>query len=41
MEAFKALEVREDSVAVARLKKAGAIVLGKTNAPVALPIGRR
>ena len=36
MPAFKDLTVREDGVAVARLKAAGAIILGKTNAPVAL-----
>ena len=33
---FKSLPVREDGVAVARLKAAGAVILGKTNAPVAL-----
>lgn len=33
---FAALPVTADSVAVARLKAAGAIVLGKTNVPVAL-----
>jgi amidase len=36
MPAFKDLAVREDAVAVARLKAAGAVILGKTNAPVAL-----
>lgn len=34
--AFKSLPVVEDAVAVARLKAAGAVILGKTNAPVAL-----
>ncbi|WP_119422510.1 amidase family protein [Desertibaculum subflavum] len=34
--AFKDLPIREDAVAVARLKAAGAVILGKTNAPVAL-----
>jgi amidase len=36
MAVFKDLPVHEDSVAVARLKAAGAVILGKTNAPVAL-----
>lgn len=36
MPAFKDLPVAADAVAVQRLKAAGAIVLGKTNAPVAL-----
>jgi amidase len=36
MAVFKDLPVREDAVAVARLKAAGAVILGKTNAPVAL-----
>jgi amidase len=36
MPVFKDLPVHEDGVAVARLKAAGAVVLGKTNAPVAL-----
>lgn len=35
-EHFKTLPVREDAIAVARLKAAGAILLGKTNVPVAL-----
>ncbi len=34
--AFKELPVRADGVAVARLKKAGAVILGKTNTPMAL-----
>ncbi|WAS95718.1 amidase family protein [Nannocystis punicea] len=33
---FAELPIRADSVAVARLKAAGAIILGKTNVPVAL-----
>ncbi|MEQ1753008.1 MAG: amidase family protein [Micropepsaceae bacterium] len=33
---FKDVAVKQDSVPVARLKSAGAVVLGKTNAPVAL-----
>lgn len=33
---FKTLPVREDAVVVQRLKAAGAVILGKTNAPVAL-----
>src|SRR5262245_32003929 len=33
MPVFKDLPIAEDSVAVARLKKAGAVILGKTNAP--------
>ncbi|MBI1237884.1 MAG: amidase [Alphaproteobacteria bacterium] len=33
---FKDLPVTEDAVAVARLKDAGAVILGKTNVPVAL-----
>lgn len=36
MPVFKDLPVEEDGVAVARLKAAGAVILGKTNAPVAL-----
>ena len=36
MAAFKDLPVREDAVAVQRLKSAGAVILGKTNAPVSL-----
>ena len=36
MAAFKDLAIKEDAVAVARLKDAGAVILGKTNAPVAL-----
>jgi len=36
MPVFKDLPVHEDAVAVARLKAAGAVILGKTNAPVAL-----
>ncbi len=36
MEAFKELPVEEDAVVVQRLKAAGAVILGKTNAPVAL-----
>jgi amidase len=36
MVSFKDLPVRQDAVAVARLKAAGAVILGKTNAPVAL-----
>ena len=36
VEHFKDLPVREDGVAVARLKAAGAVILGKTNVPVAL-----
>jgi amidase len=36
MPVFKDLPVEEDAVAVARLKNAGAVILGKTNAPVAL-----
>jgi len=34
--AFKDLPVLEDAIAVQRLQAAGAIILGKTNAPVAL-----
>jgi amidase len=36
MAVFKDLAVTEDSVPVQRLKRAGAVILGKTNAPVAL-----
>lgn len=36
MPVFKELPVRADATAVARLKAAGAVILGKTNAPVAL-----
>ena len=36
MPAFKDLPVTQDSVPVQRLKRAGAVILGKTNAPVAL-----
>jgi amidase len=36
MPQFKDLPVRKDSVAVSRLKAAGAVILGKTNVPVAL-----
>jgi amidase len=36
MPVFKDLPVHEDGIAVARLKSAGAVILGKTNAPVAL-----
>lgn len=36
MPVFKDLPVAEDGIAVARLKSAGAVILGKTNAPVAL-----
>ncbi|MBI1210081.1 MAG: amidase [Alphaproteobacteria bacterium] len=36
VQGFKDLAVHEDSVAVARLKAAGAVILGKTNVPVAL-----
>jgi amidase len=36
MAAFKDLPVDEDAVVVQRLKAAGAVILGKTNAPVAL-----
>lgn len=36
MPVFKDLKVHDDGVAVARLKAAGAVILGKTNAPVAL-----
>jgi amidase len=36
MPVFKDLPVHEDGIAVARLKAAGAVILGKTNAPVAL-----
>lgn len=36
MPVFKDLPITEDGVAVARLKSAGAVILGKTNAPVAL-----
>ena len=36
MPMFKELPVREDSVPVQRLKAAGAVILGKTNVPVAL-----
>jgi len=36
MEAFKDVKVKEDGVPVARLKAAGAVILGKRNAPVAL-----
>lgn len=36
MSVFKDLPVEEDGIAVARLKAAGAVILGKTNAPVAL-----
>ena len=36
MEAFRDLPVEADAVVVQRLKAAGAVILGKTNAPVAL-----
>ena len=36
MAAFKDLPIEADAVAVQRLKAAGAVILGKTNAPVAL-----
>ncbi len=36
MPVFKDLPVTQDSVPVQRLKRAGAVILGKTNAPVAL-----
>lgn len=36
MPVFKDLPVHEDGVVAARLKAAGAVILGKTNAPVAL-----
>lgn len=36
MEAFKDLAIGADAVVVQRLKAAGAVILGKTNAPVAL-----
>lgn len=36
MPVFKDLAVTEDSIPVQRLKRAGAVILGKTNAPVAL-----
>lgn len=36
MPVFKGLPVAEDSIPVQRLKRAGAVILGKTNAPVAL-----
>ncbi len=36
MPVFKDLAVTQDSVPVQRLKRAGAVILGKTNAPVAL-----
>jgi amidase len=38
--AFKGFLATEDAVAVARVKSAGAVVLGKTNVPLALEISK-